>query len=505
MSEATPPTPPQGPSPEEAKKRQRDLVDRLLLQPVVTSEGKVRLSDGHTLEYTVSAGYMPAHAAGIEGAHADPECAVFTVAYLAPGKDPRPVCFAFNGGPGSSSVWLQFGALGPKRVRIEDDGRMPRPPYTVQDNPLTWLEHFDLVFVDPPHTGYSVAASDDVRKKVLSVDGDIAALAEVVRNWLSRHKRWSSPVLLAGESYGTTRGAGLADKLQAEGVPLAGLVLISCAMDLQTLVFTPGNDLPYALFLPAYACVAQYHGMLKGDAGASPAAARAAAEAFVADDYVKALHAGSRLTQGERRRITVRVAELTGLKPLLVDEKNLRITDQTFFFELLRDQGRMVGRLEGRVTGPMAASRGRDWEFDPGLEALAGPYTMAAQAYFAEIGLPVERRYEIFSHDVHKQWNWNRGEDKGNAFASTSTDLGRALRRNPHLRVFVASGYYDLGTPYSASDYSLAQLDLSPDMRSRMTHHYYEAGHMMYTREGDLQKLKRELSAWWAEAPVTSA
>ena len=504
MSEATPPAVANNAAAEEAKKRQRELVDRLLQQPAVTSDGHVRLGDGGALDYTVSAAYLPTHAAGIEGAHAEPECAIFTVAYLRKGgvAGARPVCFAFNGGPGSSSVWLQFGALGPKRVRIGDDGSMPVPPYAVEDNPLTWLQHFDLVFVDPPHTGYSVAASDDVRKKVLSVDGDVATLTEAVRNWLSRHKRWASPVLLAGESYGTTRGAALADKLQAEGVPLSGLILISCAMDLQTLVFAPGNDLPYELFLPGFAGVAQFHGMLQGSPAASPEAARAAAEEFVLNDYLKALHAGGRLTSSERRRIVARVAELTGLKPALVEEKNLRISDQTFFFELLRDQGRMVGRLEARVTGPMAASRGREWEFDPGIEALAGPYTMAAQAYFAELGLPVDRRYEILSYDVHKQWNWNRGEDKGNAFASTSADLARALRRNPHLRVLVASGYYDLGTPYSATDYSLAQLDLTPEVRSRVTHHYYDAGHMMYTREADLKKLQRDLSAWWAEAPA---
>lgn len=505
MSEATPQAnAPAATNNEDAKKRQRELVDRLLQQAPVSSEDSVKLDGGRTLDYTVHAAYLPTHASGIEGAHGEPECAIFTVAYIAKGAAPRPVCFAFNGGPGSSSVWLQFGALGPKRVRIEDDGNMPKPPYTVQDNPLTWLQHFDLVFVDPPHTGYSVAASDDVRRKVFGVDGDIEVLTEVVRNWLSRHKRWNSPVLLAGESYGTTRGAGLADKLQAEGVPLAGVILISCAMDLQTLVFAPANDLPHALYLPGFACVAQYHGMLKGEAGASPAAARAAAEDFVAGDYLKALHAGGRLTEAERKRTVARVAELTGLKPALVEEKNLRINDQTFFFELLRDQGRMVGRLEARVTGPMAASRSRDWEFDPGIEALAGPYTMAAQAWFAEIGLPLDRRYEVLSFDVHKQWNWNRGEDKGNAFASTSADLARALRRNPHLRVFVASGYYDLGTPYSASDWSLAQLDITPEVRSRVTHHYYDAGHMMYTREADLRKMQRELSAWWAEAAVTS-
>lgn len=504
MSEATPQANANAADPEADKKRQRELVQRLLQQATVTHDSRVRLAGGSTLDYTVSAAYLPTHAEGIAGSHGEPECAIFTVAYLAKGAEPgtRPVCFAFNGGPGSSSVWLQFGALGPKRVRIEDDGSMPCPPYAVEDNPLTWLEHFDLVFVDPPHTGYSAAASEDIRKKVLSVDGDVTALTEVVRRWLGVHRRWGSPVLLAGESYGTTRGAALADKLQAEGVALAGLVLVSCAMDLQTLVFAPGNDLPYALFLPAFACVAQYHGQLEGEAGSSPAAARAAAQAFVQEDYLRALHLGSRLGEAERRRIAGRVAELTGLKPALVEEKNLRISDETFFFELLRDHGRMVGRLEARVTGPMAASRTRNWEFDPGIEAIASPYTMAAQAYFAHIGLPTDRRYEILSYDVHKQWNWNRGEDKGNAFASTSADLARALRRNPHLRVLVASGYYDLGTPYSASDYSLAQLDIPSEVRQRVTHHYFEAGHMMYTRDADLQKMKQDLSAWWADVPL---
>jgi carboxypeptidase C (cathepsin A) len=487
---------------DDAKKRQRELVDRLLQQPNVTHDAGVRLADGRTLAYTVHAGYLPSHAAGIEGAHAEPECAIFTVAYLAKGADAarRPVCFAFNGGPGSSSVWLQFGALGPKRVRIEDDGTMPPPPYAVEDNPLTWLEHFDLVFVDPPHTGWSVAASDEVRKKVLGVDGDVATLAEVVRGWLGRHKRWASPLLLAGESYGTTRGAALADRLQTDGVALAGLVLISCAMDLQTLVFAPGNDLPYGLFLPGFAAVAQYHGRLKGPAGASPQAARAAAEEFVQADYLRALHAGARMGAAERARIAQRVAELTGLSLAVVEDQNLRITDQTFFFELLRDQGRIVGRLEARVAGPMAAQRKHQWEFDPGIEALAAPYTMAAHAWFAEIGLPVDRRYEILSLDVHKQWNWNRGEDNGNAFACTSPDLSRALRRNPHLRVLVASGHYDLGTPYSATDYSLAQLDIPDTVRQRITHHYYDAGHMMYTREADLRKLRADLAAWWSEA-----
>jgi carboxypeptidase C (cathepsin A) len=409
------------------------------------------------------------------------------------------VCFAFNGGPGSSSVWLHLGALGPKRVVVPDDGSAPAPPYAVADNPLTWLAHFDLVFIDPPHTGWSIAAGDDARKTLLSVDGDVAALAEVMRGWLTRHRRWGSKVYLAGESYGTTRGAALADALQSASVTLAGLVLVSCAMDLQSLVFAPRNDLPHALFLPGFAATAQYHGRLRGALAASPEAARQAAEAFVADDYLAALHAGARLGGTARRRVARRLAELTGLPVALVEDHNLRIDDQSFFFELLRDQGRQVGRLDARATGPLGARRSRAFEFDPGIEAIAAPYGMAAQAYFAEaLGLVDEQRYELLSMATNKAWNWNRGDDKGNAFCSTSNDLSRALRRNPHLRVLVASGRYDLGTPYSASDWSLAQLDVPADVMARVEHQYYDAGHMMYTRQADLDKLARDLGAWLA-------
>ena len=491
-----------------SKNREREQVEKRLAQSAAVASGSVVVTDGRRLDYQTCCEYLPVLQGGIGAERSDPQAAVFTTAYTLSGLDggSRPVCFAFNGGPGSSSVWLHLGALGPKRVVVPDDGTMPAPPYAVADNPLTWLAHFDLVFIDPPHTGWSIAVSDDARKKLFSVDGDVAALTEVMRGWLTRHKRWRSKIYLAGESYGTTRGAALADALQHANVALAGLVLVSCAMDLQSIVFSPRNDLPYALFLPAFAGVAQFHGRLGGTLAASPQAARNAAEAFVADDYLRALHAGAGLSGSQRRHIAQRLSELTGLPQALVEEKNLRISDQTFFFELLRDSGRMVGRLDARATGPMAASRTRDWEFDPGIEAIAAPYGMAALAYFGEqLGLAGEERYELLSMEVNKGWNWNRRdgagqEAKGNAFASTSDDLARALRRNPHLRVLVASGRYDLGTPYSASDWSLAQLDAPADVLARVEHHYYDAGHMMYTREADLFKLERDLAAWLAAA-----
>lgn len=495
MPEAAPPAAPATEA--DAAKRQKEHVEKLVARPAAENTGSVTLG-GRTLDYRVHAAFVPVAAEGFEGGRGEPEAAILATAYLLKDADAarRPVCFAFNGGPGSASIWLHLGALGPKRVVMPDDGSMPLPPYAVQDNPHSWFEHFDLVFIDPPHTGWSTTASDAARKKMLSVDGDIAALAEVMRSWLTRHRRWGSPVYLAGESYGTTRGAGLADKLLDLGVALSGLVLVSCAMDLQSIVFAPANDLPYALFLPGFANAAQYHGLLGNAIGESPAAARAAAEAFVQDDYVAALQAGARLGDKARARIAKRLSELTGLPRELVEEKNLRISDQTFFFEALRSRGRIVGRLEARATGPMAASRTREWEFDPGIEAIASPYTMAAMAYFAELGLDLPQRYQVLSRDAHQIWNWQRGESSRMGFTSTSPDLARALRRNPHLKVLAASGRYDLGTPYSASDWSLAQLDAPAEVLARVQHRYYDAGHMMYTRLADLKQLKQDIAAW---------
>jgi len=486
------------------EQRQKERMLQRLNRPAAEAKGAVTLHDGERCEYAVRAAFVPVCKGGLAKEAGEPQAAVFTIAYLAVDADParpRPVCFAFNGGPGSSSIWLHLGALGPRRAPMPEDGGMPPGPYALVDNPYTWLKHFDLVFIDPPHTGYSLAGSEEAQKAMLGVDGDAEALVEVIRAWLAANGRFGAPLYLAGESYGTTRAAVIADQLQAAGMALEGVILVSCAMDLQSLVFAPRNDLPYALFLPAFANVAQYHGRLKGAPAASSEAARAAAEQFVQEDYLPALFAGARLQDATRRRVEKRLAELTGLPLALVAEKNLRIDEQCFFFELLRDQGRIVGRLEARVTGPMPASRNREWEFDPGSEALNAPYTTAALAYFASLGVPVEDRYEVLSWDVLRSWNWQRGDPKDLkarrfGFACTSTDLGRALRRNPHLRLLVASGRYDLGTPYSASDWSLAQLDIPADVAARITHKYYDAGHMFYTREADLKQFYLDLGDW---------
>jgi carboxypeptidase C (cathepsin A) len=492
---------------DESNKRQRAAVDAALSESPARSTGSVTLG-GKAMAYRVDAGFVPVRSAAFGETLGDADAAIFTTAYQLEGDGAtnRPVCFAFNGGPGAASIFLHLGALGPKRVRVRDDGGMPAPPYRVEDNPLSWFEHFDLVFLDPPHTGFSLTASEDVRKKAFSVDGDAEVLCEAMRAWLTRHRRWGSPVYLCGESYGTTRAAIIADKLCDQGVALAGLVLVSCAMDTQALFCAPRNDLPYALFLPAFAGTAQYHGCLKGPHAESADAARNAALDFVHSDYLSALHRGASLSDKERSRIARRVGELIGLAPETVEHMNLRVRDDRYFHELLRERGQILGRLDARVTGPLGLDRQREWEFDPSMDALSAPYTMAAMDYIrGTLGIgadgATERVYVPMSMPAHKAWNWNRGEAQGNSFACTSPDLARALRRLPHLSVFVASGQFDLGTPYSATDWSLDQLDVPAEVRSRITHRYYGAGHMMYTRDADIRQLKADIASWLGDLP----
>ncbi len=486
-----------------ATARELEGVLALLQRPPVKTQSSVLLHNGRRLAYEACCEYIPVLRGGVGEAASQPDAAVFTIAYTEQGRSPgeRPLCVAFNGGPGSSSIWLHLGALGPQRMVVPDDGSMPAPPFAVSENPWTWLEHVDLVFVDPPHTGWSRCANDEARKKAFSVDGDVQMLCETIRGWLARHRRFGSPLYLAGESYGTTRGAAISEALMGHGIALAGVMLVSCAMDIQSIFHGPRNDLPFATFLPAMANVAQFHGCLKGSLAHSPEAARAAAEEVVQNDYLAALHAGARLDPSRRRRVAKRLGDLLGLPAELIEAHNLRVSERDFFVELLRDRGQQIGRLDARSTAPLGAKRGRVATSDPGIDAILAPYAMAAMAYMAEgLGVDDTSRYVLLSDDAHKAWNWNRAEARGNGYCSTSDDLSRALRRNPRMRVLVASGRYDLGTPYSATDWSLAQLDVPPEVMSRVEHHYYDAGHMMYTRQADLQQLHGDLSRWMPAA-----
>jgi len=421
-----------------------------------------------------------------------PKAEVFLMAYTLDDADPtqRPVTFAFNGGPGSSSLWLHLGLLGPRRVVSGDAGDLAPPPYGLVDNAESLLEHSDLVFIDPVGTGYSRAAKTEKPGDYHGFEADIESVGEVIRLWTTRNGRWLSPKFVAGESYGTTRAGGLAQHLQQRhGMYLNGLILISAVLDFGSLDFTTGNDLPYVTFLPTYAAIAHYHGLH----GNRPLAdVLADAEEFANRDYPWALAQGSRLSEEDRTVAVTRYAALTGLSEDYVDRVDLRVEHIRFYTELLRHRRQVVGRLDGRFTG-WDPDYGREhWEDDPSFTALMGAYTAALNQYVrAELEYPSDLPYEVLSHSTNEAWSYKEFE---NSHVTVTDKLGAAMRANPHLKVHVASGYHDGATPYFATEHVLAHLQLPAELRANIEVAYYEAGHMMYAHEPSRIKQSNDIA-----------
>ncbi len=410
----------------------------------------------------------------------------------------RPLIFVFNGGPGSSSVWLHLGAIGPQRVKMQDEGWMPAPPFRLEDNPSTWLDLADLVFIDPVGTGFSRAADPEKKKDFWSVENDLKSVGDFIRLYLTRYKRWHSPLYLAGESYGTTRAAGLAGYLFDRGIAFNGLLLISTVLNFQTISFDQGNDLPFMLFLPTYAATAWYHRLLTPDLQQkSLVDFLTEVEAWAETDYTVALSKGDRLTAGEREAVIQKLALYTGLEPRFLDYTNLRVRDQHFFKELLRSKKRTVGRLDSRFTGIDRLYVTETPEFDPSMTAIFPPYTAMFNQYVREsLGYETDATYEILSISVNQAWQWDRGK-----FPDTSESLRSATSKNPFMKVFLALGYYDLATPHFATEYTLSHMDLDPSVRSNFVTAYYEAGHMLYLDVPSLTRLKSDVSQFMQGIP----
>jgi carboxypeptidase C (cathepsin A) len=463
---------------------------------------KHRLRVGRTtLDYTATTGRVVLREEVFEdgrftGFKAKAEVSMTT--YVVDGADQgRPVMFAFNGGPGSSSVWLHLGLLGPRRVLMGDAGALLPPPYALADNAESLLAVSDLVFIDPVSTGYSRVVEGSKAEPYHGYQGDIESVAELIRIWTSRNKRWLSPKFVAGESYGTLRGAALVEHLQTRhGMYINGLVLISSVLDISSIDFeNQRNDRAHALYLPTYAAIAHYHGRLPRRR--SLRAALAEAEDYAARDYPWVLSRGDRLTARERAVAVRRLAALTGLSEDYVDRADLRIEHWRFFGELLREQRLTTGRLDGRFTGPMASAIAENMDADPSMDAITGPYAAAFNHYVrAELGYHNDLPYEQITARV-RPWSFKDFEGRP---VDVTPKLERAMRANPHLKVHVAYGYYDGATPHFAAEDVFAHLQIPAVLRANIEHHYYEAGHMMYVHEPSRRKQSKDLAAFVTRA-----
>jgi carboxypeptidase C (cathepsin A) len=452
---------------------------------------------GKTLRYTATAGMMPLKNTDT----GEVEAHIFYIAYTLDGQpaDRRPLTFSFNGGPGSASVWLHLGAIGPKRVRMQPDGMMPAAPYQLVDNEYTWLDQTDLVFIDPVGTGYSRAVKRDQTKKFLGLRGDIESVGEFIRLYLGRYERWASPLFLVGESYGTTRAAGLSGYLVEHGVAFNGIMLISSVLNFQTLDFAPGNDLPYVLFLPTYASAAWYHKKQPADLQQDFAKMRAEVEQWAANGYADALAKGDRLTPQERQDTIDRLARYTGLSKTYINLSNLRIEEGHFTQELLRDQRTVIGRLDSRFTGTSRSAVAESASYDPSMSAIRPPYTAMFNQYVrTELGYKSDLEYYILGGGFRfDEWDW--GVQRG-GFPDTAQSLKDAFDKNPFMKLFVGSGYFDLATPYFATQYTLNHMGLDAAQHARVSLGYYGAGHMMYIQDQSLGELKKDVSAFMAGA-----
>jgi len=464
----------------------RERVQRVLGEDALERFDDARTADGGDAAITEVARIAVGEGVGLERVFPFPDAGE------------RPITFSFNGGPGSSSVWLHMGVFGPRRVDPVDDFGNPGPgPHAPVPNQWSLLDKSDFVFIDPVSTGFSRAEGDTNPRDFHGVETDIDSVAEFIRRFISDQDRWRSPRFIAGESYGTTRAGGLAYELfNRHGISLNGVVLVSAVLNFQTIRFDVGNDLPYPLILPSYTATARFHNKLEPNYMNRPLDdLLREVEIFASGEYLAALFQGDALPPEQRRRIAQRVGLYTGLSEEFVERNNLRVPLSRFAKELRREDGITVGRLDSRYVGRDRDNAGERYEFDPSYAAILGIYTAALNAYLREsVGFESDLPYEILTGNV-RPWNY---EGPGtNRYTNTGERLRGAITRQPELQVFLASGIYDLATPYFAADYTMSHLMLPEPMRDNIETRYYEAGHMMYAHRPSLIKMKADLDAWY--------
>ncbi len=450
--------------------------------------------DGKKIAYEAAAGTLV-----LRDEDGKATASMFYVAYTREGEDlgKRPITFCFNGGPGSSSVWLHLGAFGPRRVLLSEVGASLKPPARLVDNEWSLLDVTDLVFIDPVSTGYSRAAEAKDAKKFHGVQEDVHSVGDFIRLYMTRNNRWQSPKYLAGESYGTTRSAALANYLRSRHhMNLNGILLISTVLNFQTLAFDEGNDLPYALFLPSYTATAWYHKKLDKNLQADLKKTLAEVEQFALGEYTTALMKGQRLTAAERQSVTKKLAQFTGISETYIERAHLRIESQRFMRELLRAEGFTVGRFDSRFKGKDGNNDAERPDTDFSFDAVHGAFTTAFNHYVrSELGYRSDLPYEILTGRVHP---WNFAQDATNRYLNVAPQLREAMTGNPYLRVFIANGRLDLATPYFATEYTVQHLGGDRALTDRITMTYYDAGHMMYIYLPALRKLKENIGKFMA-------
>ena len=458
--------------------------------PPVQTHHSIRVG-GRELRYTATAGRLP-----IKDAEGKVEAEMFFVAYTLDGSDPstRPLTFSFNGGPGSASIWLHMGAMGPRKVVLQPQGWMPPAPYRLEDNPNTPLDRTDIVMVDAIGTGWSRPADTAAARKFWNMRGDIEAFGEFIRLYLSRNERWSSPLYLFGESYGTTRSAGIAGYLANRGISFNGIVLLSTVLSFETLEFAKTNDVPFPLILPSFTWIAGYHKKLPSDLQGDVAKAAQEARDWALGEYWAALNKGDALTPQEHANIVDKLARYTGLSKQIIEWANLRIDVRTFTHYLLSDQKLHVGRLDGRYTGPDPDGFMDTPFYDPTSSQTGPPFTSVFNDYVRrELNYKTDMPYWTSAQQSGNfRWSWSGVEGFGGGYPDTASALRQAIVKNPYLRVLVMEGHYDLATPYAAAEYTMDHLDLTPQYHKNISYTQYESGHMVYLDSQSHAKMKQD-------------
>ncbi|MFM9937106.1 MAG: S10 family peptidase [Novosphingobium sp.] len=491
-----------------------------LFQPEeALSEGSVTVGGGR-IDYRAAAGTLVVHpkdwddaaprAPSTDKDEAPAEASMFYAAYFkkgAPAPD-RPITFLFNGGPGSSTVWLHMGAFGPQRVVTADEAHTPAAPYRVIDNASSLLDVTDLVFIDAPGTGFSRIAGKDKEKSFYGIDADAAAFSAFIKQFLSKYQRWNSPKFVFGESYGTPRAAVMAADLQnSDSIDLNGVMMLSATLNFDLWgdapQFNPGNDLPYIVMLPTFAATAWYHNRLPGGRSAQLEQFLAEVQHFATTEYAAALIQGADLPADQRAAIAAKLAGYTGLSTAYILKANLRINVGQFTRNLSDEVGLTVGRLDTRFAGPSLDVLSREAEYDPQATAISSAYVSAFNDYVrTRLHYGEGKAFKLYA-DVG---DWNLAHQPPGASSPVSgaanvlPDLANAMKTNPGLKVLVLGGYYDLATPYAEGQYAMRHLPIPADLRGNIDFHYYPSGHMVYAHEPSLKLLHDDIAAFVRKA-----